>query len=175
MRRRDREARDRTVSERLRRGPCSKFLPEPDASCRLILSKLFSASWALCFTSQLATQWSKPPIWHTYTPTHKTEKEKGTDRRSTIGGHGRSEFTRISNLGNYENLGKAWKSLGFCLWYFLPKMAVLSFSFMKTQKVAVRFVSWTCRWAIFYFNFIFLYYYYFFAVNSLLLLLLLQH
>lgn len=29
-----------SVSDRLRRGPCNRFLPEPDANCRLILSKL---------------------------------------------------------------------------------------------------------------------------------------
>lgn len=43
------KSRSITVSDRLRSGPCNKLRPEPEASCRLILSKLFSVSPTLCF------------------------------------------------------------------------------------------------------------------------------
>lgn len=37
-----------TVSDRLRRGPCRRFLPELDASCLLIFSKLVFVSASPC-------------------------------------------------------------------------------------------------------------------------------
>jgi hypothetical protein len=37
-----------TVSDRLSRGPCSRYLPDPDDSCRFTFSRLLSVSRTLC-------------------------------------------------------------------------------------------------------------------------------
>ena len=55
-----------TVSDRLSRGPCSRYLPDPDDSCRFTFSRLLSVSRTLCKIPQ--------PPQKKYQPKHHQSK-----------------------------------------------------------------------------------------------------
>lgn len=80
------DRRDHTVSDRFSSGPCSRYRPDPDESCRFTFSRLLSVSLALCNPKKK----KKTLIRIAGNRGKKSQKHPGSSsyRGAAVGGHG---------------------------------------------------------------------------------------
>lgn len=76
-----------TVSDRLSRGPCSRYLPDPDDSCRFTFSRLLSVSLTLCRIPR-ANHQRKHQKSGKFRSIWTGARGRRTYRGAAVGGHG---------------------------------------------------------------------------------------